>query len=204
MQTGDRFEVELDGYVIDIVRGEQLIEIQTGALGPLGKKLDRLLDSRNVLVVTPISVRSWLHKNDGTSRKSPVRRSIYDLFSDLVSIPTLIDHPRFSLEVVLIEEDTRRIHDPTMRRRRGGWRTVDRSIRSIVERRSFLDARSVAALIPQGLPDPFTTADIAQSAGISRSLAQQMAYCLRALGEFEAGQRTRTGIHYRLTPSHAP
>ena len=107
MQTGDRFEVELDGYVIDIVRGEQLIEIQTGALGPLGKKLDRLLDSRDVTVVTPISVRSWLHKNDGTSRKSPVRRSIYDLFSDLVSLPTLIDHPRFSLEVVLIEEDTR-------------------------------------------------------------------------------------------------
>ena len=103
MQSGDRFEVELEGYVIDIVRGDHLIEIQTGALGPLGKKLDSLLDSYNVTVVTPISVRSWHHKNDGTVRKSPVRRSIYDLFSDLVSLPTLIDHPRFSLDVVLIE-----------------------------------------------------------------------------------------------------
>ena len=195
-EPDDRFEVEMDGYVIDIVRGAQLIEIQTGSLGALGKKLDALLDSNDVNVVTPISVMSWHHKNDGTVRKSPVRRTIYNLFDELVSLPTLVDHPRFTLDVVLIEEDTRRIHDPTLRRRRGGWRTVDRSIRSVVERRSFPNAQSLVGLIPPGLPDTFTTADIARIAGIHRSLAQKMAYCFRALGAFEAGARTRHGINY--------
>ena len=197
-KPGDRFEVALDRYVIDIVRGEQLIEIQTSALGALGKKLDAILDHRNVTVVYPVSIRTWHHKEDGTSRRSPKRRSIYNVFEDLVSIPTLVDHPRFTLEVVLIEEDAKRIHDPTLRRRRGGWSTVDRSIRQVVDRQVFESERDLARLIPANLPDPFTTADLAAQAGISRSVAQKMAYCFRALGTFEAGTRTRGGIQYRL------
>lgn len=196
-EPGDLFEVALDGYVIDIVRSDMLIEIQTGPLGALGTKLDRLLETHDITVVTPISVRSWHHKNDGTIRKSPVHRTIYDIFAKLVSFPTLIDHPRFTLHVVLIEEDTRRVHDPTLRRRRGGWKTVDRSIRTVVEQHTFPTAQTVAELIPGGLPETFTTADIAAVAEISRALAQKMAYCLRALGVFEAGKRTRSGIQYR-------
>jgi len=199
-QDGDAFEVDLGNFVIDIVRGDALIEIQTGALGPLGKKLDTLLDGHDVTVVHPISVRSWHHKDDGTVRKSPINRTIYNLFGELVSIPTLIDHPRFTLEVVLIEEDTQRIHDPALRRQRGGWRTVDRSIRSVIERHTFTSIADLIALVPAGLPTPFTTADLADRAAISRQLAQQMAYCLRAVGTFEAGQRTKAGIEYRLRP----
>ena len=198
-QPGDRFEEELGSYVIDIVRGDSLIEIQTGPLGPLGRKLDALLDLYEVKVVHPISVRTWIHKDDGSARKSPVRRTMLHIFEDLVSIPTLIDHPRFSLEVVLIEEDTRRTYDPTLRRRRGGWRTTGREMRTVLERRLFESADDLADLIPMPLPDPFTTADLAQQAEIKRDLAQKMAYCLRALEVFEAGRRTRRGVEYRMT-----
>ena len=198
-RPGDHFEVELGPYVIDIVRDGSLIEIQTGPLGPLGRKLDALLDSYEVTVVHPISVRTWIRKDDGTARKSPVRRSMLNIFEDLVSIPTLIDHPRFSLEVVLIEEDTRRTYDPTLRRRRGGWRTTGREMKSVIERRLFESAGDLVELIPTPLPDPFTTADLALRAEVKRDLAQKMAYCLRALGVFEAGRRTRQGVEYRLT-----
>ncbi len=193
--------MELDRYVIDIMRGEDLIEIQTSALGALGKKLDAMLDHRRVRVVHPISVRTWIHKEDGSSRRSPVRRTIHNLFDDLVSIPTLVDHPRFTLEIVLIEEDTKRIHDPTLRRRRGGWRTVDRSIREVLERQEFTSTDDLAQLIPDGLPHPFTTADLAAAAGVSRAIAQRMAYCFRALGTFEPGPRKKHGIEYTLNIS---
>lgn len=196
-EPGDRFEVELGKYVIDIVRQGELIEIQIGPLGPLGPKLDALLDQHDVTVVHPISVSTWLHKDGAPARRSPIRRSIYNIFDDLVSIPTLIDHPRFSLEVVLIEEDTMRTYDPTLRRKRGGWRTTDRSMRTMLGRRGFVTAVELAELIPDSLPDPFTTADLATAAGIARPVAQRMAYCFRALGTFVAGRHTRSGVEYR-------
>ena len=44
-QPGDRAEVGVDGYVIDLVRADgELVEIQTGGFSPLGRKLDALLD----------------------------------------------------------------------------------------------------------------------------------------------------------------
>lgn len=195
---GDRFEVELGGYVIDVVRGDQLIEIQTGPLGPLGAKLDALLDAHDVTIVHPISVRTWLHAEGLPVRRSPIRRSIHHVFHELVSIPTLLDHPHLRLEIVLIEEDTYRRRDPRLRRRLGGWRTLDRSLRSVVARTLLESADDLVRLVPPGLPDPFTTLDLSQGAGIPRDLAQRMAYCLRALGRLEDAGRSRAGNHYRM------
>lgn len=197
-RPGDRFEVALGGYVIDVVRGDRLIEIQTGPLGPLGAKLDALLDTHDVTIVHPISVRTRLHVEGRPVRRSPVRRSIHHVFHELVSIPTLLDHPRLRLEVVLIEEDTHRRRDPKLRRRLGGWRTVDRSLRSVVERTLLESADDLVRLVPPGLPNPFTTRDLSERAAIPRELAQRMAYCLRALGRFAEAGRSRAGVRYRL------
>jgi hypothetical protein len=197
-EPGDRFEVALGGYVIDVVRGERLIEIQTGPLGPLGAKLDALLDAHPVTIVHPIAVRTWLHVEGRPPRRSPIRRGVHHVFHELVSIPTLLDHPNLRLELVLIEEDVHRRRDPSLRRRLGGWRTLDRAIRSVVERAVLTSARDLARLLPPGLPEPFTTRDLARGAGIPRELAQRMAYCLRALGRIEEAGRSRAGVRYRL------
>ncbi len=199
-ERGDQLEVPIEGYVVDIVRDGRLIEIQTGPLGPLGAKLDALLDLHDVTIVHPIAVRRWLHARDRSPRKSPMRQTIYNLFDDLVSLPTLIDHPRLSLQVMLIEEDTHRVHDPNLRRRRGGWRVVDRRLRAVVELHEFASADDLERLVPDGLPDPFTTADLAACADIDRDVAQRMAYCLRALEVFEAGERVARGVQYRRRP----
>src|SRR5205823_13397781 len=53
-RPGDQFETPVDGYVIDIVRGDTLIEIQTGGFAPLRRKLDRLLDSHRVRLVARV------------------------------------------------------------------------------------------------------------------------------------------------------
>ena len=41
----DRAEEKVEGYVVDLVRGRLLIEIQTGNFAPLRRKLDALLRS---------------------------------------------------------------------------------------------------------------------------------------------------------------
>jgi hypothetical protein len=48
------------------------------------------------------------------------------------------------------------------------------------------------------LPELFDTAELAQAAGIQRRLAQQMTYCLRAMGVLTtAGKRSGAVVHRR-------
>ncbi|MCZ4491755.1 MAG: hypothetical protein JWP53_686, partial [Conexibacter sp.] len=51
-RPGDRAEVPMEGYVIDLVRADgELVEIQTGGFSPLGPKLDALLDGHRMRIV---------------------------------------------------------------------------------------------------------------------------------------------------------
>lgn len=53
-------------------------------------------------------------------------------------------------------------------------------------------------LLPEGIPDPFTTADLADGIGRSRHLAQEVGYCLRVSGAVATVGRDKRGILYRL------
>ena len=50
-QPGDRFEVAVDGFVIDIVRDNQLLEIQTGNFAAIKSKLTKLVRSYPIRVI---------------------------------------------------------------------------------------------------------------------------------------------------------
>ena len=53
-------------------------------------------------------------------------------------------------------------------------------------------------LLPDGLPNEFTTADISNLAKISRSTAQQMAYCFRKAGVIvEIGKKKEGKVYER-------
>ncbi len=208
-QPGDEFEVPMEGFVIDIVRSagqhdELLIEVQTGSFGAMGNKMDRLLAERTMLLVYPIAVETVLHKPGARPRKSPKRGTIYSLFDELVSIPTLLDHPNLELEVVLVRVAKKQTFDPKARRGRGGFRTVDRSLEEILETHRFRLLEDLLQLMPPGLPDVFTTADLSQTRLMTRDAAQRLAYCFKAAGLVEQVDRTKAGIHYRMAQSLAP
>ena len=60
-QPGDQFEVKLGRYVIDLVRDDLLIEIQTRHLYALRPKLRRLLDDgRHIHLVHPLPAERWI------------------------------------------------------------------------------------------------------------------------------------------------
>lgn len=196
-EPGDELEVDLDGFVIDIRRGDSLIEVQTGSFGAMGRKLDHLLSQYRIQLVHPVAATTYLNKPDARPRKSPIRGSLYSVLDELVSIPTLIDHPNLVIDVLLVTVDKFQEHDPKARRGRGGWRTTDRKLRSIDATHRLAGADDLAALVPAGLPEPFTTADIASIGAMGRDAAQKLSYCLRALDRIEVIDRTKAGYHYR-------
>ena len=96
---GDLFEVPVEGSVIDIVRGRQLIEIQTGGFSSMRSKLAKLLPLHEVRLVHPIPREKWIIKlpesGEGiaTRRKSPKIGRYEDAFREMVSIPELFLDP---------------------------------------------------------------------------------------------------------------
>jgi len=203
-RPGDRLEQPVDGFVVDLVRDDLLVEFQTGGFFALRRKLPVLLERHCVRVVTPAAVSRHIVKVDATGellsrRRSPKRGRIEDIFAELASVPTLLNHPRFALEVVLVELEETRVHQPGRAFRRRGWVVSGRALGKVLDRFLINDAEQATALLPQPLPDPFTTSDLATVGALPRRLAQQMAYCLLALGSIERfGKRGNAHCYQRV------
>ena len=200
-RPGDRFEVPVDGFVIDIVRDDLLIEIQTRNFASINSKLCKLARSYEVRLVYPVVQEKWiirLARDDGgieVRRKSPKRGRLEDLFWELVSIPQLLSNPNFSLEVLMIREEEVRRYDGKRKWRKRGWVIEGRRLLDVVDRRLFAKSADWLPFIPDGLQS-FTTKDLATIADTRRELAQKMAYCLRHARMIELiGRQGRANLY---------
>jgi hypothetical protein len=205
---GARFEVAVDGFVVDAVVPGLLIEVQTRHVGQMRAKLGRLLASHRVRLVLPVAIERWIVRRgaDGplSRRRSPKRGGLPHALVELVGIPGLLDHPNLEIEVLLVREEEEREHRPGAAWRKRGWVTVDRRLLSVSERRLFRGARSWLALLPLDLPQPFTTLDLTRALGLPRPAAQRAAYVLRESGVLvDVGTRARARL-YALAPEPPP
>ncbi len=203
-QPGDRVEVPVGRFVIDLVRADgELVEVQTGGFTPLGPKLDALLDRHRFRIVYPVAAERRIIRvaADGeikSARRSPRRASFIEVFDKLVAFPSLLTHPHLTVEVLLLSEDHVRA-DVVVR---SGRRRRDPGQRRLVEVLDRVELRGpddVLRLLPALPPRPFSTREFAGIVGCSVPLAQRTVYCLRMMGVIEpAGRRGRTPLH---TPS---
>jgi hypothetical protein len=203
-RPGDRVEAHVSGYVVDLVRGDLLVEIQTGGFAPLRRKLELLSRQQPVRLVAPVPLVRRIIRLTGegevlSARRSPRHGRVEDVFGRLVSIPALLCRPQFELEVILTHEDEHRVHSSGRAFRRHGWTVTGRSLVSVDSSVRIASPADALGLLPPDLPECFDTAELAESAGMQRRLAQQMTYCLRAMGVLEpAGKRGRALVHRRV------
>ena len=200
-RPGDRLEVPVGRFVIDLVRADgELVEVQTRGFGALGRKLDVLLDEHRVRVVHPVAaerriVRVDEHGEVLAARRSPKRATAVAVFDELVAFPSLLTHPNLTIEVLLLREDHVRGPGPTKVRRR----TRDPGERRLVEHLGSVELRTpedILAALPPLPREPFTTRELATLLGCGTVLAQRTVYCLRAIGLLEqAGMRGRAPLH---------
>jgi hypothetical protein len=97
------------------------------------------------------------------------------------------------------EEEVRRFDGPSYGYKKG-WVTVKRKLLDIIERRCFDTPESLAELLPEGLPELFTSADLAKGGEMPRWLAQKMLYCLREMKAINwIGKRGRAYLYSRVS-----
>jgi hypothetical protein len=198
----DRLEAEVDGYVIDILQDGMLVEIQTQNFAAIKTKIADLAARHTIRVVHPIAKEKWIVKlpvnglGHSKRRKSPKRGRVTEIFKELVSFPELLMSPNFSLEVLMIQEEEVRRYVGNRRWRTRGWAVEERRLLGVLESHLFERPESFLKLISPGLPEKFTTQELADAMGESRNLAQRAAYCARKMDIIQKiGKRGRSHLY---------
>ncbi len=207
LDAGSVAEREVDGFVVDVVRPVGLVEVQTASVASIRGKLERLVAAHPVLLVHPVAIERWLVRvGEGGEllgrRRSPKRGLPLDAFDELVSVAPLIGHPNLAVDLVLIrEEEVRGPVPPGARYRypRTWWR-IDRRLLEVIDTWRIASPSDLVRLLPAGLPDPFTSADIVAATRRQRRLAMRAVYTLEKAGAARRVGRSGRHVAYRLGP----
>jgi len=187
-ESEDKLEVPIENFIIDIVRNDLLIEIQTKNFSIIKRKLEKLVENYRILLIHPIVKDKWIINVESQSnrsiskRLSPRHNSYVDIFEELIRIPELISNPNFTIELPLVQIEEYRKNDGKGSWRRKGWSIYDRKLVSVLEKKVFYTPIDFLMLKPSSLKTPFTNTELAYSLKKPLRLAQKMSYCLRKMG----------------------
>jgi hypothetical protein len=187
-RAGDRFEVEVDGFIVDIVRGDLLIEVQTGNFSSIREKLRSLVMNHRVRLVYPVAERKWIARVERlggsvvSRRRSPKVGRVVDVFDELVNVPRLGGDGNFELEVLSVEEEEVRCDDGRGSWRRRGVSIKDHKLLNVIGSVQFSQKQDYLRFLPSGLAEPFTSRQLSEASGLPLRLARRMSYVLRRMG----------------------
>jgi len=197
-------EVRVRGFIVDVFRDGECIEIQTGNFSGIREKLSKLVRTNHLRLVFPIVIEKWLLKlprrpgDKAERRKSPKKETLYHLFNEFVAFPELILNTNFSLECVEVVAEEVRKYTSGKAWRTHGWVPVERRLLDVCHTRPFPNAQALETLLPRDLPGQFTTADLASMAGIPKWLSQKTVYCYRKMRSIQVvGKQGRFNLYRR-------
>lgn len=203
-----KFEQRLGRYRIDVVTGRRLIEIQHSSLAAISRKCAELLELNHRLdIIKPLIIRKRLVKLAGPGgeivdqRWSPYRGSLLDIFDELLYFRRVFPHPRLRLIVPLLDVEEIRYpgHGRRRRWRASDFQVADRSYTAWHGCEMFERAEDLVRLLPGELPPLWDTEVLARLAGVSRGVAQRVAFVLREIGAVRAeGKRGNARLYQRL------
>ncbi len=200
-RAGDQFEVKIGRYVIDIVRDDLLIEIQTRHLYALRRKLAGLLESHKVHLIHPIPCEKWIIRQTAQGkfiqrRKSPKRGRVLDIFGECMRIPHLLLHPNLTLEAALTQQEEIWRDDGQGSWRRKRWSIADQRLLAVVEQAVFNTPQDYLAVLPQELKRPFTNRELAEILNCRLNLAQKITYTLRKMELLDVSGKQGNALYF--------
>ena len=200
----DFHEVKVNGFVADICNAEGIIEIQTRNLGKLKRKLEVFLEQMPVTIVYPIAhikYLCWVDEDTGAvtgRRKSPKRGSVWDLFRELYQLRSFLKHPNFCVCVALIDMEEYRLLNGWSKDKKKGSTRYDRIPIQLVELISLITEEDYYTIVPNTLPQKFTSKDFSKAVHISLSSAQRALLILYQLGVVQRVNKQKNAYVYEL------
>jgi len=196
-------EVIVDGYSVDVIKGNIFYEIQTKHFYSLKPKLKHLITYNPVRVIYPVALKRWIivYPENGNQpirkRKSPKKGRLELIFNELIYIPDLLSHPNLSIEIIFITEEEIRKDDG-----KGSWRRkrvsiVDRKLVSIESTRKLQYPYDYLNIVPYDLSYEFSNKELAKSLKIPIPLARKITYCLRSMNLIRITNKSGNTLLYK-------
>lgn len=199
-----KHELKVNNYFVDIYNDEGIFEIQTKQLFRLKRKLAFLLKSHKVTVVLPIIQTKSLYWLDPESlekkskgRKSPRRGNYYDIFKELYGIKDLLKDEGLAIRIILLEVDEYRLLNGWSHDKKKGSVCHDRIITNVIEDRIFDKEKNYTSILPDNLPEEFSTKDLSKIAKINLKTAQVTLNIMKSLNLVEGISKKGNLIIYK-------
>jgi hypothetical protein len=205
VQPGDQVEKWLAGYIVDLLRGDLVIEIQTGNFINLKAKLANLLPFYQVRIVYPVPVERYIVRIDNktgeliSKRKSPKKTGDEDLFRELIYIVPFLTHENLSYDILNVKDEVIYLNDGKGSWRRNRWSIVDRKLIEIEKIIPLSNSFDLIRYLPTNIPDLFTTRDVWLATRLPMSLTRKMLYCFYQMGKLKrAGKSGKFWLYSRV------
>jgi hypothetical protein len=200
-----RHEIRVGTNVVDILEDDRIIEIQTRNFFGLKKKFDALLAEYPITVVYPVAHVKWLcwinpESGEVTKRrKSPKTGSACDCFLELRWILPYLKSEHLRFKILLIDLVEYRYLDGWSQDKKSGSTRCERVPESLYDEISIEESEDYQKLMPENLPEPFTSAEFSKAAHISIFAARTGLRILSAVGAVEKCGKQKNAALYRKT-----
>ena len=193
------------GFIADIFRDGEIIEIQTGSLYSLKSKLRFYLEQTDyiVTVVHPIAgvkYLSWIDTEDGSiksRRRSPKKGSLLDALPELFWISDMLDNERLHFCFPILEIEEFRLLDGWSRDKKRGSNRFERIPNELLDMKCVA-ARRVSSLLPEGLPSEFTSRELSRLIGFKGRRLYNVLSLFCNIGAVKKGEKKGKSFVYHI------
>ena len=196
-----RTECMVGSFVVDVVRGEDLIEIQTRGFARLRRKLTSLSPTHRIRIVHPIATETMITRLNTSgeitsSRRSPRKGRFEEVYRELSAIADLLPDPNIVIEAVMVRVAETRVDDGNGSWRRRGVSIVARQLGSIDETHRLVTSADYLRVLPRTLPAEFTNGDLIRESGLPYRHVQPITAALRKMALIRiTGKRGREQLY---------
>jgi len=192
-----RHEQKVGRHIADILRGGEIVEIQTSGLYPLKAKIAAYMADTDyrVTVVHPILARKWVtwidpETGDMSKRnRSPQKGSLLGELGELIYFTEYLSTGRLRFVFPHLEVSDFRLLDGWSRDRKRGSTRYERVPMALLGEDVLSTPADFSALIPPDLPDPFTARLFARAARIASRPSYAAIKVLCSVGVLAPGEK---------------
>ncbi|MBQ8207511.1 MAG: hypothetical protein IJZ89_02115 [Clostridia bacterium] len=165
-------EIPIGAYVADILRGNDIIEIQTGSFYPMKAKIRYYLEETDfsVTIVRPlphIKWCVWLDPESGEAlsrKKSPKKTLPKDVMRDWLFLCDFLGNERLTVKFLLLEEKEYRLLNGWSKDKKRGSKRYERIPIGLIDEVIYCGAEDYRAFLPEELGESFTASEFMKAA----------------------------------------
>jgi hypothetical protein len=187
----ENHEVKVGRKVADIKSDDSITEIQTRSFNLLRPKLAEFLKEHKVTVVFPVAKEKyilWIDPESGEvaePRKSPKKGSALDIFPELYRIKAFLLDSNIRFKILLLGVNELRLKNGWSKDGKRGSYKYESIPTALFEEFELNSVSDYKKLIPDGLPEMFTSKDFAKASKRTVYRAQTALNVLTHVGAVE-------------------